>query len=396
MPLTSQSTALDDIEMSRRIAEKLRASSMEASKMGIDGLAMMEKLAAQGRGEARQAGLDKQAASKLVLERTDRTADNTRADAQLQLAQDAAAATATEKADTKLRLEKADKDKAREALDGRLRLVVKAGLEGGRSPDEIRQRAYDDPTLADVKDDDALMAVVDTEAPGVAAAKAKTDLEREKTQSEIDKNNRGPAGPRAKTPEEIERQRVKDALALQQLKNAEAAGGAKGKPTVKDAEDVTELDRALAEATRLVKEGGEVDTGSFANARNALAQMFSVDDPRVTKFKASVGEQLAQYISSISGATVPDSERAILMQNVPTMNDGNAAFMAKLDRVISMLGSKRAAKVNALNAAGKDTSGLEPKAAAPAPAAPQAPHRDLSDADLDAREAELRKIAGGQ
>jgi pyrimidine deaminase RibD-like protein len=78
MPLTSTPLLLDDYERNRKIAERLAAGGQQSARMGIDALATMEQLAKQGRAEARQKGLDEQAANTLVLERKDKDAANAR------------------------------------------------------------------------------------------------------------------------------------------------------------------------------------------------------------------------------------------------------------------------------------------------------------------------------
>lgn len=132
------------------------------------------------------------------------------------------------------------------------------------------------------------------------------------------------------------------------------------KPSVAAAQSVTEIDNALGQATKLARDKGQIETGPIAALRNSVAQSLGIDTPEVTSFRANVGEQLATYIKNISGATVSESERADLLKNVPTMSDNGTAFVAKLDRVIGMLESKRRNQIRALEAAGKDTSGLAP------------------------------------
>lgn len=159
---------------------------------------------------------------------------------------------------------------------------------------------------------------------------------------------------------DLKRQTLEERLRSLRLRNEKAqseAGRAGARPNVKEATDVTELSVALDEAERLASTAGTIDTGPIANLRNFLAQKVGVDDPEVTAYKASIGEQLAQYIKSISGATVAANERAALLQNVPTFADDDTAFMAKLQRVIMMLEAKKAAMIKAQSIAGKDVSG---------------------------------------
>lgn len=106
-------------------------------------------------------------------------------------------------------------------------------------------------------------------------------------------------------------------------------------------QNIFEIDDAIGAIDNIAQQKRGIDTGILANGGNWIAQKFGIDDPAVTKFKAQVGEQLAQYIKSISGAAVSDSERAALMQNVPTASDNDTAFSAKLDAVRQTLARKR-------------------------------------------------------
>lgn len=171
------------------------------------------------------------------------------------------------------------------------------------------------------------------------------------------KKSRGTGG--AKPLSEKEKLDLK--LKQQQIEKNEREKEAEGKPkkpTVTEAASVTDLDLALEEARKLATDKGKIDTGPVAGMRNWLAQKIDADDPEVTAFKANVGEQLASYISSISGATVSEPEREKLMENVPGFGDNDTAFMAKLNRVITMLEAKKKQQMRALTAAGRDTSSL--------------------------------------
>ena len=159
---------------------------------------------------------------------------------------------------------------------------------------------------------------------------------------------------------EIDRQ-----LAVMRLKAAEAKAAGGQLPTVSDARAVTEIDAALTELSKISRDASKIDTGPIADAQSVAKSLVGLPDADVVKFKSRVGEQLAQYIKGISGATVAKEERARLLENVPTFQDNDVEFDAKLERVIETLNVWRQREINAMKAAGKRTEqfGVAPSAA---------------------------------
>jgi hypothetical protein len=130
-------------------------------------------------------------------------------------------------------------------------------------------------------------------------------------------------------------------------------------PSDKQISGLTDLDNALSALDSIESQKDKFDTGPVSNVQNKLAGMIGVDDSKKSAFKAQVGDQLAQYIKSISGAAVSDQERAFLLQNLPTMADNDATFKAKLHIVKSRLQTNKANFMKNLQAQGKSVSDFD-------------------------------------
>lgn len=129
---------------------------------------------------------------------------------------------------------------------------------------------------------------------------------------------------------------------------------------------VAQYDTGLDSLRNIMAQKAAIDTGPAASKRNALAAKVGLDDPTISAFRASVGDSLATYIRSLSGAAVSDRERAFLVQNVPKMEDNDQVFNAKLKTVMDRLERLREIEINLFGAQGKDTSGFNGGGAAPA------------------------------
>lgn len=107
----------------------------------------------------------------------------------------------------------------------------------------------------------------------------------------------------------------------------------------KQLQDITSQDNAIKfiDEIRNYKAQNKIETGQLADKRNQAGQLVNIDDPKVSTFRAMVGQQLADYVKSISGAAVSDQERAILEKLVPKMNDSEATFASKLDQLQTKL-----------------------------------------------------------
>jgi hypothetical protein len=126
---------------------------------------------------------------------------------------------------------------------------------------------------------------------------------------------------------------------------------------------IAEYDNGLAMLQDIGKAKAGVDTGPVAARRNALAGKFGLDDPNISSFRAMVGDQLASYIRSISGAAASDRERAFLMQNIPKVEDSDAVFEAKLKVVSERLAKLREIELGLFGAQGKEIDAFRPGAA---------------------------------
>ena len=132
----------------------------------------------------------------------------------------------------------------------------------------------------------------------------------------------------------------------------------------KQVQSITDLDNAIEAASNIARDKGEIDTGPISSMQNRLAQMVGIDDPQKTTFKARVGDQLAGYIKSISGATVTDRERTALLGNIPKMDDNDESFTSKLQKLQSDLQRIRNRTVSNIGRQGKDVSEFQTSAPA--------------------------------
>lgn len=316
-----------------------------------DKTAKAAKLADSAAATERQRTQDSLNEENIRSQMTSRTAADERAIA----AEARAAAESARKAETEAT---ARASKAQEDAMGGLRLRAASGA----PLEALIGAASADDRLGDL-DDDAVRGIQAEETRKSAAAKAKeaADLalanERNKP--------RGGGGPSSK-PEPKEPKVIKPAL------------------TPAEVESVLELQGARDMLGRLEqmklsggKEGAEIDTGPFAALKSFFASKAGVADPRMVKFKALAGEQIASYIKSISGATVSESERRSLLENIPSAADDDEEFMGKLQSVKDTLDAKLRLKSKAYAATGRDTAifgeGVAP--AAPVAAASSAPRR---------------------
>lgn len=127
----------------------------------------------------------------------------------------------------------------------------------------------------------------------------------------------------------------------------------------KQVEAMSGYDKALNSIQSIRAGKSEFDTGPLAGRANALAGMVGIDDPKKSAFRAEVQDQLAQYVKSISGGAVSDSERASLMQNLPNMNDNDATFNAKLDALEKRLQGYKQTELSNLKKQGKNVKEWE-------------------------------------
>lgn len=127
----------------------------------------------------------------------------------------------------------------------------------------------------------------------------------------------------------------------------------------KQVKDLTSYDQGIALLSNIEATKSQFDTGPLSSRQNAAAQMFGMDDAQKSAFKADVQSNVAEYIKSISGAAVSDTERKYLLQNMPNMTDNDATFSAKLKKVKDRLERNRDLFLNNVKASGKNTSEFE-------------------------------------
>jgi hypothetical protein len=243
---------------------------------------------------------------------------------------------------------------------------LKRRAAGGASEEDLRRVAMSDEALGEL-DDDAVRAVM-LEAQGEererAAKEEKAGAEADAARALATQRLRPKAGPGRGAKPLTEAQILenkKKQLEIQKLEKELAGGGAKApKPslTPTEVQGVIELQgaRGLLDQLGSMKERENIDTGPIANAIDWMRSKVGVGDPKRVEFKALVGTQIAEYIKSISGATVSEPERAQLLQNVPTANDNDEAFMAKLATVKRLLDNKLATTRRAFEATGRSTT----------------------------------------
>lgn len=94
------------------------------------------------------------------------------------------------------------------------------------------------------------------------------------------------------------------------------------------------------------------------------------EDPDFAAFRATVSDQLSQYIKSLSGLTVSDKERQALLTAVPTVGDKYDVFNSKLAEMEKRLAGYKSAEL----AAAKEFQGKMPKNVS---AQTQAPSQDV-------------------
>lgn len=263
----------------------------------------------------------------------------------------------------------------------------------------------DDPALGEL-DDDAVRTIEAQAAATKAAegekkraAEAKIAADRalaESRSADAAKKRRLPAAGGSGKPETAREKaltRKAEAEATIAERNARDGVVKPAKPmlTPAEVEGVVELQGARDMLSRLEKMktgGGAKGAGINTGPLEALGSWFKtkagVESPEKTEFKALAGEQIAGYIKSISGATVSEPERKNLLENVPGVGDDDEEFLAKLKQVKDTLDAKLRLKEKAFAATGRDTTIF-----GDAPAGPIDP-KTMSDADLDARIAELK------
>ncbi len=127
----------------------------------------------------------------------------------------------------------------------------------------------------------------------------------------------------------------------------------------KQTSELATHDKAIQALDDVMAQKKNWDTGKLSMTMNAAAGLIGMDDAKKSAFKSDVGEQLASYIKSISGATVSPTERASLLENVPSVYDNDATFEAKSNALKKRLIKNREIEVDFLTKQGKNTKNFQ-------------------------------------
>lgn len=133
----------------------------------------------------------------------------------------------------------------------------------------------------------------------------------------------------------------------------------KAKLSDKQTADITSFDKAIDALDNVLVQKKNFNTGKASFALNKVGSFVGMDDAQKSAFKSDVGEQLAAYIKSISGATVSPTERAALLENVPSVYDDDDTFEAKGKALRARLQRSRDLEVAGIKKQGKNTKNFE-------------------------------------
>ena len=128
----------------------------------------------------------------------------------------------------------------------------------------------------------------------------------------------------------------------------------------KQTEQLADYDNALellADADKFKK---NVDTGFVTNMSDKMRSYVGKGDIAVSDLKMAIGETLAQKVKSLSGTAVSDQERKFISEiSLPTINDDDEEFKAKLKRAVDTINKAKQARIDAFKKQGKDPSAFE-------------------------------------
>lgn len=127
-------------------------------------------------------------------------------------------------------------------------------------------------------------------------------------------------------------------------------------PTEKEDAIFASYNKALGFLDSIEKDKENIDTGKISSAVSSAREFFGQGDPEVVNFKAKVGQNLVDYIKSISGAAVTNEERSALTKLVPNISQNDQEFMASLQALKEKLLNYRQIEANALRSSGKIVS----------------------------------------
>jgi hypothetical protein len=122
----------------------------------------------------------------------------------------------------------------------------------------------------------------------------------------------------------IEATRINKEVERSERKEREA------RPSDSQVSELTDSENVLKSIDEIEAKKSKFDTGPISGRLHSAAGWVGLQDPEKAAFAASVGENLADYLKSKSGATVSATERAALLKNVPNINDNDDVFNSKL------------------------------------------------------------------
>lgn len=131
----------------------------------------------------------------------------------------------------------------------------------------------------------------------------------------------------------------------------------------KQTSEIAELNNIENMSNRIKEIKSKVNTGPVASRLKDLSSAVLGDTgPGVSQdfiaLRQLTGMNLADYIKSISAATVTDKERQILIKNIPNMNDDDTTFNTKMKEFEKTLNEVKQTKLtNIKKFQGKDVSG---------------------------------------
>jgi len=101
----------------------------------------------------------------------------------------------------------------------------------------------------------------------------------------------------------------------------------------------------------------DVDTGFVTNMSDKMRSFFGKGDVEVAELKMAIGETLAQKVKALSGTAVSDQERAFIADvSLPSINDDDEVFNAKLKRAVATLKKAKENRIKSFEKQGKDPS----------------------------------------
>jgi hypothetical protein len=123
---------------------------------------------------------------------------------------------------------------------------------------------------------------------------------------------------------------------------AEATADTKANPKPPEGarKDMAELNSTMNLIDDVQKKKGEIDTGLVSKWGNQLGQWMGIDDPKKSAFRAEVSGLRDDMLHALSGAAISPSEMGRLMEGLPSFEDNDSAFVAKLTAMRARIKSR--------------------------------------------------------